>query len=112
MEQLGDGTCLLVLDNLEQVVDVGRDLDVLLTTCSNVAILATSRVALRLRAEQEYPVPPLSTGDPTMRFDEIASLPAVALFVDRARAVNHDFSLTETNAAAVREICPRPPGPP
>src|SRR5215475_9000828 len=93
IEQLGDARCLLILDNLEQVVDVASDLDALLTACAQVTVLATSRTALRLRAEQEYPVPPLSTGDPTMPVDEIASLPAVALFLDRARAVNSHFAL-------------------
>jgi predicted ATPase len=112
IEQLGDGSRLLILDNLEQVADVARDLDALLTTCSKLAILATSRSALRLRAEQEYPVSPLSTGDPAMPLDEIASLPAVALFVDRARAVNHGFTLTDANAAAVAEVCRRLDGLP
>ena len=39
--------------------------------------------------------------------DELASLPAVQLFVDRAQAVRHDFALTEDNAGAIVEICRR-----
>src|SRR6516225_5479346 len=58
-EQFGDDRWLLVLDNLEQVVQVASDLGELLTRCPRVAILATSRTALGLRAEREYPVPPL-----------------------------------------------------
>ena len=73
-----------------------------------VAILATSRTVLGLRAEQEYPVPPLplpaDAGTPC-RSEELAASPAVALFVDRARAVRPGFALTEGNAAAVAEIC-------
>ena len=42
----------------------------------------------------------------------IAAWPAVALFVDRARAVRPGFSLTEGNAAAVAEICRRLEGLP
>ena len=59
-ETFGDGAWLLVLDNLEQVVQVAPDLGELLARCPGVAILATSRTVLGLRAEREYPVPPLA----------------------------------------------------
>ena len=58
-ETFGDGAWLLVLDNLEQVINVARDLGVLLARCPGVVILATSRTVLELQAEREYPVPPL-----------------------------------------------------
>ena len=58
-ETFGDGAWLLILDNLEQVVQVARDLGELLARCPRLAMLATSRTALGLRAEREYPVPPL-----------------------------------------------------
>jgi predicted ATPase len=113
-ETFGDGAWLLVLDNLEQVVDVARDLGELLTRCPRVAILATSRVVLGLRAEREYPVPPLSLpADPgTMSRQDLVSWPVVALFVDRARAARSGFTLTERNAVAVAEICRRLEGLP
>jgi predicted ATPase len=44
--------------------------------------------------------------------DELAALPAVRLFVDRAQAVRYDFALTEDNAMAVAEICRRLDGLP
>ena len=113
-EQLGDGRWLLILDNLEQVVQAARDLGELLDRCAGVDILATSRTVLGLRAEREYPVPPLplpvySAGTPV---GELASSPAVALFVDRARAVRPGFALTEGNAEAVAQICRRLEGLP
>ena len=113
-EQLGDDVWLLILDNLEQVVEVARDLDELLARCPGVAILATSRAVLELRAEREYPVPPLPLpADPaTASLEGIAASPAVALFVDRARAVRPGFALTPGNAAAVAEICRRLEGLP
>jgi predicted ATPase len=58
-ETFGDGAWLLILDNLEQVINVARDLGVLLARCPGVAILATSRTVLELQAEREHPVPPL-----------------------------------------------------
>ena len=58
-ERLGDDRWLLILDNLEQVVSAAADLGQLLARCPGAVILATSRTALGLRAEREYPVPPL-----------------------------------------------------
>ena len=114
VEFFGDDRWLLILDNLEQVVGAARDIDALLARCPGVVMLATSRTVLGLRAEREYPVPPLPlpadpTGVPTA---ELAASPAVALFVDRARAARPDFALTERNAAAVAEICRRLDGLP
>jgi predicted ATPase len=110
----GEGAWLLVLDNLEQVVQAAAGLGELLARCPGVAILATSRTVLGLRAEREYPVPPLPPpGDAvTVPLEELASSPAVALFVDRARAVRPGFALTEGNATAVAEICRRVEGLP
>jgi len=113
-EMFGDGAWLLILDNLEQVVQAAPDLGELLARCPGLAIVATSRTVLRLRGEREYPVPPLPLpADPgSASVAEIAAWPAVALFVDRARAVRPGFALTEDNAAAVAEICRRLEGLP
>jgi len=113
-EQIGDGAWLLILDNLEQVTGAASDLDELLADCPGVMILATSRTVLGLRAEQEYPVPPLPlpAGPATALEAELAASPAVALFVDRARAVRPGFALTPGNAAAVAGICRRLEGLP
>jgi len=113
-ETFGDGAWLLVLDNLDQVIHAAPDLGDLLARCPGLAILATSRTVLGLRAEREYPVPPLALpADPgTASVAEVAASPAVALFVDRARAVRPGFALTEGNAAAVVEVCRRLEGVP
>jgi predicted ATPase len=113
-ETFGDGAWLLVLDNLEQVVGAARDLGELLARCPRVTMLATSRTVLGLRGEREYPVPPLPLpADPAaVPLADLAAWPAVALFVDRARAVRPGFALTAGNAAAVAEICRRLEGLP
>src|SRR5262245_34976426 len=114
VERFGETAWLLILDNLEQVVDVAPDLDGLLTRCPGVAILATSVKVLRLRAEREYPVSPLRIpdGSSSMTVEELEACPAVALFVDRARMVRRDFTLTKENAEAVGAICRRLEGLP
>jgi predicted ATPase len=114
VEHLGDTKALLVLDNLEQVVDIAPDLDRLLADCPALQILATSRTVLRLRAEREYRVDPLSVPEvaDTATMGQLALLPAVQLFVDRAQAVRRDFALTEDNAITVAEICRRLDGLP
>ena len=113
-EWLDGDRWLLILDNLEQVVGAAGELGELLARCPGVAILATSRTVLGLAAEHEYPVPPLPlpAAADAASADELASSPAVALFVDRARAVRPGFALTESNAAAVAEICRRLEGLP
>jgi hypothetical protein len=87
-EQFGHDRWLLVLDNLEQVLEVAVDLEALLARCPGVALLATSRTVLGLRAEREYPVAPLLLpADPAgVAVQELASAPAVALlWTGRAR---------------------------
>jgi predicted ATPase len=113
-EIFGGGAWLLILDNLEQVIQAAAGLGDLLARCPGMAMLATSRTVLGLRGEREYPVPPLSPPADlaTVPLEKLQSWPAVALFVDRARAVRPGFALTEGNAAAVAEICRRLEGLP
>ena len=77
-------------------------------------ILATSRSVLRLRAEHEYRVDPLTVPElaDTATMGQLELLPAVQLFVDRAQAVRRDFASTEDNATSVAEVCRRLDGLP
>jgi non-specific serine/threonine protein kinase len=108
------GQRLLVLDNCEHVLaTTGELVAALLAGCPALQVLATSRAPLRVRGEQVLPVSPLAvpqTGA-TLR-DVVSASPAVALFIQRARAADPSFSLTEQNAAAVAEICQRLDGLP
>src|SRR5215203_392621 len=111
---LHDRQTLLVLDNFEQVLESVPLLDELLSAAPNLKILATSRTPLRLYGEQEFPVPPLSLPDPGSLppVERLTQYEAIRLFVDRAKAVRPDFSVTEENASAVVEICARLDGLP
>jgi predicted ATPase/class 3 adenylate cyclase len=105
---------LVVLDNFEQVQPAAPAVGELITACSELGILVTSRSALHLYGEREYPVPPLGVPDPA-RLPDVAALSqfeAVALFVERARGVKPGFNVTNENAPAVAEISYRLDGLP
>ena len=114
VEHFAETPTLLVLDNLEQVVGVAPELDQLMARCPGLEVLATSRTVLRLRAEREYPVSALTVPAFSERppMEQLASLPAVQLFVDRAQAIRYDFAPTEDNTLDVVEICRRLDGLP
>jgi predicted ATPase/transcriptional regulator with XRE-family HTH domain len=105
---------LLVLDNFEHVAEAAPEVVDLLGSCPNLSVLVTSRAPLRVRGEREYPVSPLAVPDPAgmPRVEEVARIPAVELFVQRAEEASPAFELTQSNAAAVAEICRRLDGLP
>src|SRR6266540_880306 len=106
-EFLADKRLLLVLDNVEQLVEAAPELAKLLAAAPQSKLLVTSRTPLHLSGEHEFPVPSLSLPDPA-HLPELASMSqyeAVALFVDRARAVKADFAVTSANAPAIAEMC-------
>jgi non-specific serine/threonine protein kinase len=114
LDHLSEKEMLLVLDNFEQVRASSPLLLRLISGCPRLKALLTSRVALRVRGEQQFGVPPLGTPAPRSEPDaaSIEGSPAVALFVGRARAVDPTFRLTDANAPAVAEICRRLDGLP
>ncbi len=103
---------LLVLDNLEQLLPAAPQVGTLLSRAPGSAILATSRAPLRLTAEQEYLVPPLSVPAPNAPFEQLSSSDAVRLFAQRARAVDASFQITDANAPSIAAVCARLDGLP
>ena len=103
-----------MLDNFEWVVAAAPTLAALLESCPRTKALVTSRAALRVRGEHEFVVRPLALPDPARHADPAAltQVPAVALFVKCAQAVQPDFALTRENAAAVAAMCMRLDGLP
>lgn len=108
------GPFLLVLDNFEQVVVAAPVVSELLTGSPSLKVLVTSRIPLHLSGEQEFPIPPLALppADPHLQPETLAINDAVALFLQRVRAIRPDFMLDEQNAAAVAGICRRLDGLP
>jgi predicted ATPase/class 3 adenylate cyclase len=113
-EHLRDRRLLLVLDNFEQVLDAASEVAELLRTAPALKVIATSRAPLRVRGEQDVPVPPLDIPDPDELppLEDLARNEGVALFVQRAAAVAPDFGLTDQNAPLVAAIVGRLDGLP
>jgi non-specific serine/threonine protein kinase len=111
---LGDETLLLVIDNFEQVLGAAGDVGALLQEVPGLKILVTSREPLHLRWEHEFPVTPLPVPADSAGADlaAMASVPSVALFVERAQALQPAFELTNENARLVAEMCRRLDGLP
>jgi predicted ATPase/DNA-binding CsgD family transcriptional regulator len=111
---LRDKRLLLIIDNFEHVAAAAPGISDLLSSCPALAVLITSRMRLRLSGEREFPVPPLPLpkSDASHGYDRLAGYAAVRLFVERAQALQPDFTLSEDNVAAVVEICRRLDGLP
>lgn len=111
----GQKRLLLVLDNCEHLVEECAELaSVLLRSCPNLRILATSREILHVPGETRWQVPPLSIPESASIAPEEAlrTSEAVQLFLERARAVVPSFVVTPDNYAAVAEVCIRLDGLP
>jgi predicted ATPase/DNA-binding CsgD family transcriptional regulator len=105
---------LLLLDNFEQVVDAAPAIAELLATCPRLKILVTSRAALHLSGEHEFPLPPLALPDGTsqLHMHELTQYASIALFLQRAMAIKPDFDVTTANLQTIAMICRRLDGLP
>ena len=114
---LGRGRQLLLLDNLEQISEAGQTLVELLARAEGLSLLVTSRSLLNVQGEHQFPVSPLTLppslpATPTLTSQEADRYGAIALFVQRARAADPAFRLTDKNVATVASICQRLDGLP
>ena len=113
---------LLILDNFEQVIEAAPFLEDLLVACPALKIVVTSRVALHVRGEQEFPVSPLSLPDltalastpedATAWIDVAGQSTAMALFVQRAQSILPTFQVTPASVHSIASICVRLDGLP
>ncbi len=105
---LAHRSTLLVFDNCEHVVgEVAAIAAALVSTAGGVRILATSREPLGICGETVYRLPLLAVPSAALPLDvgRAAEYDAVALFVERARAVKRDFRMTADNVGAIAAIC-------
>src|SRR5699024_3504543 len=103
LDHLGTQRILLVLDNLEQLPEAGRELaSRLLTETGAPSLLATSRTPLQIAGEQQYPVAALAIPRAGLRAPSVAEAAqahSVQLFVQRARMADPRFELSDDNVA-------------
>ncbi len=108
---------LLVFDNCEHIVaSAAHVVSTILRECPQVRILASSRQSLGIEGEETYRMPSLGTPpeddvDRLLATDAVRSA-AIALFVDRAMAVDKRFALNDENASVIADICRRLDGIP
>lgn len=99
---------LLILDNCEHVVEtVARLADAVIRHCPDVRMLATSRQALSINGEVLHRLPSLAVpeGAVGLRASDALRYGSIALFVDRAKAADMRFALSDDNAPIVAGIC-------
>jgi predicted ATPase/class 3 adenylate cyclase len=103
---LKDRAVLLILDNFEQILPAAPYVGEVLKASPTSKAVATSRAALRVYGEQEYPIPPLPVPDSgtEISLEDLAQYEGVELFIERAVAIKPDFTLTEENAPHVGGI--------
>jgi predicted ATPase/class 3 adenylate cyclase len=115
VEYLRRKELLLLLDNVEHLVrECAEFAEHLLKNCLKLKILVTGREALFITGETTLQIPSLSLpaieGDVTP--EKIRTSEGVQLFLERARAVQPDFTLNPQNAASIAEIVLRLDGIP
>jgi predicted ATPase/DNA-binding XRE family transcriptional regulator len=114
---LGARKVLLVLDNYEHLIAAAAAYaEALVRGCPHLTLLATSRQPLGITGEAAYRIPPLHVPDAattaTLPLAVVASHEALKLFVDRARAADASFALTDRTVSIVADICRRLDGIP
>jgi predicted ATPase/DNA-binding winged helix-turn-helix (wHTH) protein len=112
---LRDQRALLLIDNCEHVIDEAAAVaQALLRGLPRLHLMTTSREALGIEGEVLYRVPSLTMPGPhdSPAPPDLIASEAGQLFVERAKAVQSAFDLTEGNAAAVARICRRLDGIP
>jgi predicted ATPase/DNA-binding SARP family transcriptional activator len=112
VDHLRSRRLLLLLDNFEHVLPAAMVVAQLLDAAPGLTVLATSRAPLRLSGEQEYPLASLPLPGPDELATDPSSNDAVALFADRAAAVDPRFALGVDNAPVVAEVVARLDGLP
>ncbi|MBQ1076199.1 helix-turn-helix domain-containing protein [Micromonospora sp. C31] len=111
VDTVADRPPVLVVDGVTDPVVRADRVATLLRDCPGLRILVTAAQPLRLPGERTFLLTPLAVpedDDPLT----IGQSPAVRVFVERARRVRADFTLTATDSRLVADICRRVDGLP
>ncbi len=106
-KRLRDERSLVVLDTFEHLAAATPLVYGIMLDAPETTFLVTSRSALRVRGEHQFPVPPLELppGGAEVAPEQIARWPATALFWERALAVRPDLRLDADTARLVTDVC-------
>jgi predicted ATPase len=104
---------LLLIDCFEHVLAAADVISDLLSASEQLKIVVTSRAALRVYGEHEFPVPPLEMPNRTKTpASELRQCSVVRLFVDRAPPLSAAAEITDDQICTIAEICTRLDGLP
>ena len=110
---LANKQLLVVLDNCEHLVQASAEVaDVLLASCPNLKILATSREVLAAPGEFVWTIPPLAIPAPDADVAALSSYDAVRLLEQRATSAGAKIALDGEDGVAAGQICRRLDGLP
>ena len=99
---------LLVLDSCDHLIETAAELaEAISAQAADVAILATSREALRVEGEHVHRLAPLACPPVhnTLSATEALTFPAAQLFAGRVGATARGFVLQDADAPVVARIC-------
>lgn len=111
LDFLREKRLLLILDNFEHLLNAAPLVSALLTNAPEVKLIVTSRIRLNVWGEQLYPVSGMHTPniEEASHWDDpetqVKSFSGMQLFLDCARRVRPDFTLTPETLAPMVEIC-------
>lgn len=99
---------LVALDNAEHLLDAVAHLaQALLDAAPGLRLVVTSQAPLRLAPERVLRLGPLAVPQGVLPAEQARAFGAVALFCERASAVDHRFVLADADVPAVIELCRR-----
>lgn len=114
-EFLKEKKILLLFDNSEHLLNKCAQIaETLLSYCSGLKIISTSREPFNSQGETLYRIPPLSIPDKINNesFDTLSEYESVRFFLERAQSINSNFKLTIDNIYSIAEICKKLDGIP
>ena len=99
---------LIVLDNCEHLVEgCAKNAEQLSAACPQLRVLTTSRESLGVHSETIWYVPSLALPGTQQRpkLKELKEFASIQLFVERARALKPELTLTDQSMRSIVQIC-------
>lgn len=111
LDYLREKWLLLILDNFDHLLKASGLVAEIIANAPGVKLVVTSRIRLNMQGEQLFPVDGMRIPDAAEAAtwddpeEQAKPFSSMQLFLEAARRVQPNFSLTNENALSVREIC-------